>query len=47
MPHPSSLVGYPLGRGMSIMESLNFVLFCFVFETGFFCVALAVLELTL
>jgi hypothetical protein len=24
-----------------------FVLFCFVFETGFLCIALAVLELTL
>jgi hypothetical protein len=24
-----------------------FILFCFVFETGFLCVALAVLELTL
>jgi hypothetical protein len=39
---------HPLDPGLCFFVSL-FVLFCFVlfFETGFLCIALAVLELTL
>jgi hypothetical protein len=42
--------GHPVSSEMSlfvVVVLFCFVLFCFVFETGFLCIALAVLELTL
>ena len=46
------LLGYNLSTFVSVWQVVLFsffcfVLFCFVFDTGFLCIALAVLELTL
>jgi hypothetical protein len=41
-PYAFELLSFAL-----LLFCFAFVLFCFVFETGFFCIALAVQELTL